>query len=254
MSTGPRLAYAHARVQAHLTRLPSDQDWERLASARTLSAYLEEARSSGFAAWVRPFSGLSQPHDLERGCLAIARDSVRVTADWAPPGWRMAIEWLAWIPALVVLEHLLRSGVLPDWVATNDPLRGLVAADGVLDPDAVAAAGLTEFLDRADPEELGERWNVRWRGCWPICRGSCRRDLVALAGLVQDHLDVFRRGSSSTAWDERRALRARLRTFLHLHPVRPVALFAYLGILFIDLERLRGALLSRAVFESSGDH
>jgi hypothetical protein len=253
MSTSPRLAYAHARAQAQLTRLPTDEEWERLASARTLSAYLEEARSSGFAAWVRPFSGLSQAHDLERGCLAIARDSIRVTATWAPPGWRGAIEWLAWLPVLMVLEHLLRAGTLPDWVAANDPLRGLVAAEGVLDPDAVAAAGLTELLDRATPQDLGGRWAAHWRGQWPTCRGRCRRDLVALAELVQDHLDVFRRGTSSAAWGERRALRARLRTLLHLHPVRPVALFAYLGILFIDLERLRGALLSRAVFESSGD-
>jgi hypothetical protein len=253
MNAAPRLAYAQARVQARLADLPAEQEWERLASARTLSAYLEEARSTGFAGWVRAFSGLSQPHDLERGCLTIARESVRITADWAPAGWRPAIEWLVWLPTVSVLEHLARDLPLPEWVAANDPLRALVTTEGGLDRQAVAAAGLSDLLATGRPEQVGAAWAAAWRARWPHCGGRCRHQMAELVQVVHDHLDAFRRGSSAAAWGARRTLRARLRILLHLRPVQPVVLFAYLGILFIDLERLRGALLSRAVFERSGE-
>jgi hypothetical protein len=253
MNAGPRLAYAQARLQARLSRLPTAADWQRLSAARTLSAYLEEARATGLIDWVRSFSGLSQAHELDRGCRALALDTAATVADWSPAGWRAAIEWVAWLPWLPQLEHLARGETLPDWSTLDVRLRDLIGGDGARDPQAWEASGLAALSAESDGSgaalDLGERWQTAWRKRWPTCRGRCRRDLDGLAGLILGHLDRFRGAPSASAWELREALRDRLRAYLHQHPVQPAALFAYLAIVFLDLERLRGALLSRAVFD-----
>jgi hypothetical protein len=252
MSEGPRLAYAQARILARLSRLPAEADWQRLAGARTLSAYLEEARATGLGDWVRGFSGLSQSHELERGCRALARESARMTAEWAPPSWRAAIEWVAWLPSLPLLEHLARGDGVPDWAAMDDQLRGLLDAGGGVDPIGLAAVGLADLVADGDPGAVAARWQAAWRRRWPSCPRQCRRDLDGLARLLQRHLDAFRSGPAAGAWDLREALRDRLYGHLHHHLLRPVALFVYIAILFLDLERLRGALVVRAVFDGDG--
>lgn len=252
MTERPRLAYAQARILARMSRLPAEADWQRLASARTLSAYLEEARTTGLGDWVRAFSGLSQSHELERGCRALARESARVTADWAPPSWRAAIEWVGWLPWLPLLEHLARGDRVPDWAAMDDQLRVLSDPGGLVDPRGLMAAGLADLIADGDPSEVGARWQAAWRERWPGCRQQCRHDLEGLATLLQRHLDAFRSGSSAAAWGLREALRERLCSHLHQHLIQPVALFGYLAILFLDLERLRGALVGRAVFSGDG--
>jgi hypothetical protein len=252
MTERPRLAYAQARILARLSRLPAEADWQRLAGSRTLSAYLEEARTTGLSDWVRAFSGLSQSHELERGCRALARESIRVTADWAPAVWRPAIEWLAWLPSLPLLELLAHGDAMPGWVAMDDQLRGMLDADGAIDPTALAAAGLADLVADGDPSAVGTRWHAIWRARWPRCRRSVRDDLEALAMLLQRHLDAFRAGSPAEAWGLREVLRNRLGSHLHQHLMQPVVLFGYLAILFLDLERLRSALVSRAVFGAEG--
>jgi hypothetical protein len=254
MSAAPRLAYAQARLQARLSRLPTAADWQRLSSARTLPAYLEEARVTGLVEWVRSFSGLSQAHELDRGCRALALDAAVTVADWSPACWRAAIEWVAWLPWLPQLEHLARGETLPGWSTLDVRLRGLIGENGALDPRAWEASGLaamsSETDERGVSRDLGERWQTAWRERWPTCRGRCRRDLDGFSRLIQAHLDRFRGAPPVSAWELREALRDRLRAYLHQHSVQPVALFAYLAIVFLDLERLRGALLGRALFDT----
>ncbi|RKT47656.1 hypothetical protein [Thiocapsa rosea] len=254
MNAGPRLAYAQARLQARLSRLPIAADWQRLSGARTLAAYLEEARVTGLIDWVRPFSGLSQAHEIDRGCRALALETAMTVADWSPARWRAAIEWVAWLPWLPQLEHLARGETLPDWSALDVRLRGLIGEDGALDPQAWETSGLAALSAETDARvaslALGARWQTAWRERWPSCRGRCRRDLDGFSRLIQAHLERFRDAPCASAWELREALRDDLRASLHQHPVQPVALFAYLAIVFLDLERLRAALLSRAVFDT----
>ena len=248
----PALAYAQARMQARLARLPTEADWRRLASTRSLAAYLEESRATGLGPWVRAFSRLSQPHELDRGCRAIARESTELVASWAPVAWRPAVIWIAWLPWLPLIEHLARGGTLPAWASHDERLRGWLDDSGALDIGALTAAGLDVADAGQCTEVIARRWGDAWRARWPTTGGRCRRDLEALAALVSRHVETFQGGGTESAWALREALHGRLWRLLHLRAVQPVALFAFLAILLIDLERLRGALLSRAVFGSSG--
>jgi hypothetical protein len=249
MSHDPRLAYAQARIQARLSRLPAAGDWQRLAGTRTLSAYLEEARGTGLGEWVKGFSGLSQARALDRGCRTLVRELALDTAAWAPPAWRAALEWVGWLPWLPLLEHLARGDALPDWASRDDLLTGLVGADGTLDRSVLHGAGLDELIAGAQSGEVAARWLVAWRARWPRLGRRQAHGLESLVGLVEHHLHAFRHGSATSAWDLRESLRERLRLHLHLHAAQPAALFGYLAILLLDLERLRGALMTRAVFD-----
>ncbi|NCA70209.1 MAG: hypothetical protein EOM91_08880 [Sphingobacteriia bacterium] len=247
----PRLAYAQARMLARLAALPTAAEWQRLAGARTLAAYLEEARATGLNDWVQGFSGLSGPHDLDRGCRALARESTRVTADWAPPAWRAAIQWLGWLPWLPVLEGLARGEGWPSWATLDTELVGLSDEQGEPHPGKLSAAGLDRLLVGADASAVAGLWLERWRSLWPGCGRGCRRDLEGLIALLEAHLSTFRQAAMPSAWGLREDLRERLRHRLHLAPTRPAVLFGYLAILFLDLERLRAALMSRAVFATA---
>jgi cell division septum initiation protein DivIVA len=90
-----------------------------------------------------------------------------------------------------------------------------------------------------------------------LAETGLRRALADLAGvqgnsegfamLLRRHLDAFRAGSPAETWDLREALRNRLGSHLQQHLMQPVVRFGSLAILFLDLERLRSALVSRAI-------
>jgi hypothetical protein len=248
MTHNPRLAYAQARIQARLSRLPAEGDWQRLAGTRTLSAYLEEARGTGLGEWVKGFSGSSQASALDLGCRALMRELALVTAAWAPPAWRAALEWVGWLPWLPLLEHLARGEAPPDWASRDDQLAGLVAADGILDRSVLRGAGLGELIAGTQSTEVATRWLAAWRARWPSLGRRQAHGLESLVAILEHHLHAYRHGPANSAWGLRESLRERLRLHLHLHPAQPAALFSYLAIILLDLERLRGALMTRAIF------
>jgi hypothetical protein len=51
------------------------------------------------------------------------------------------------------------------------------------------------------------------------------------------------------AWSLRRELRERLRLEFHRLPLEPLTAFAFLALVALDLERLRAALMERALFD-----
>jgi len=239
--------YAQARLQARLSALPSEPDWERLAAARTLSGFLEEARVGVFADWIKGFSAQSRARDLERGLRRLARERIEETAGWVPESWRPAVLWLAWLSCLPLIEHLARGDPPPDWLL-GDEILGWLAEP--LDPERAPDAAVLDLLTRSDERSLsvGRRWRRLWIDRWPRLEPGTRERLEALIALVARHLDTFRAARPEDAWSQRLLLRERLRLELHRHPVEPVAVFAYLGLVLLDLERLRAELLRRALF------
>lgn len=253
-------------MQARLAQLPSEADWERLAAARTLSAFLEEARGGVLGPWIKGFSAHSQVPDLERGLRGLAGERIEQVADWVPEPWRAAVLWLAWLPWLPLIEHLARGEPRPDWL--GDYAAGAFPGGDVAGPDGRfgerrgdrdrKASQPMDVLDRflasiggevaQDGEGIGGRWLAGWIARWPSTGQESRDHLDALIALVGQHLAAFRAASPETAWDRRRALRERLRLGFRRQPLTAVAVFAYLGLVFLDLERLRGELIRRALF------
>jgi predicted ATPase len=65
---------------------------------------------------------------------------------------------------------------------------------------------------------------------------------------LSNHLEQFVAATTAEAWLLRQALEARLRIFFRRAVLDAAAVFAFLGLSAIDLERLRGELARRAAF------
>lgn len=248
MMTDARFAYGQPRLQARLAALPTDEEWQRLAAARTLAAFIEETRFGALQAWTKGFSPLSGVHDLERGLRAQARELVDEVADWVPVPWRAAVLWTAWVPLLPLFEHLNRGAAMPDWAASDYRLRSLLGDDGALAAEALGREGLSSLLGLPETETVAGRWYQGWRERWPACGREHRNNLEGLARLVARHLADFRRAGADAAWDLRVGLRSRLVGLFHQRLLQPAAVFSYVALALLDLERLRGELIRRSLF------
>jgi len=246
MSSPGGFAYAQARIQARYAELPKEDDWLRLAGARGLGVFLEEARTGALRGWVKGFSNLSDAHDLDRGLRATWREAVAEVAGWLPEPWRPAVAWLDWLPLLPLLTHAGRYRGLPAWVADDASLKPLQGPDGALDPRFLKDAGAAALL--VPPADLPGAWWSHWRGLWPTGDKGALARLEGLTARMQRHAESFAQAGTDSAWPLRRELRERLRLEFHLVPLQPAAAFAFLGLLALDLERLRGALMQRALF------
>lgn len=241
-----RFAYVQARVQARYAELPAEDDWQRLAGARTLGAFLEEAREGALRGWVKGFSALSDAHDLDRGLRALWLEGVEDLVPWLPRTWRPAFDWLRWLPLLPLLAHAARRQSLPTWVARDSQLHPLLGPDGVLSPPALISAGGEALL--VPPDDLGGAWLGEWRRRWPASDRCVLVNLERLVALIQRHAGAFVQGGAEAAWPLRRELRERMRLDFHRLPLQPTAILAFLALVALDLERLRAALMQRALF------
>jgi len=97
-----------------------------------------------------------------------------------------------------------------------------------------------------DPGRIVPLWRVEWERRAPA-RGD--PDLRAELGrALGAHLAAFHDPALKDGWPLRRALQARLTLLLRRAMLDPAAAFAYLALIALDLERLRGELLRRAAF------
>jgi hypothetical protein len=238
----PALAGAHARVQARYGALPTEQDWRRISGVRGLGAWLEEARNGRHRDWVKGFSASSDAHDIEAGVRNLLFAEIDLLRALVPPPWAAAVDWTRWLPLLVLASHRAAGGALPDWARRAPTLAGL------LDADALARAGTAPLFDAAGDMSIGMRWRAQWRQRWPDVGQGVRADLDALVSLLSAHLTEFKRTPASRAWGVRQRLRNRLWCEFHRVGVSPAALFIYLALFALDLERLRRALLDRSLF------
>jgi hypothetical protein len=249
LSTPVAFGYVQARAQARMAGLPREIDWQRLEATRSLSTFLEEARTTALKPWVAGLSGASDAHDIDRGVRAIFRVEVDAAARWVPDPWRAAVRWVQWLPQLPALGEGLRTGRAPDWMARDGFLARLVGAQGELDRNALQAAGLGQIVAAAaEGLDLTEVWLDGWRRRCPSLRRRFREGLDRLAATLLDHQRQFLAVAPDRTWPLRRDLDHRLRHLFHVFLLQPAGLFAYLALVALELERLRAALVSRALF------
>jgi hypothetical protein len=114
-----------------------------------------------------------------------------------------------------------------------------------------AFAGIAELprRDAADARAAALQWLRDWQRLWPADAGDAallrRPALLLLPRLAGDAASATAMRGDADAPALRRAL-ARLQ---RRHAFGPVALFAHLALLALDVERLRGLLAVRALFE-----
>jgi len=246
MRSVAEFAYGQARIQArHGDRL-RDSDWRNLESAQSLSRYLELARSTSLKRFLAEISPDLSAHTIER---VLRREVALYAADiaaFAPRRWRPAIAWLAALPLLPLVEGFCEGASRPGWLS-DDATLGPLSASRTYAPDAVVP-GLARLVDDAGaPAEIGHRWLCRWRALWPE-GDAADADLRRVVGEILRTLGSAGGRREESGQSFRRHLVRTLTRFFRSHVASPVALVCHVGLVLIDVERLRGGLIRRSLF------
>jgi len=244
----PSFAYAQARLQARYGQRPRDGDWNRYAATPDLGALLQVLRNAPLARWVDRLAPRPDVHAIERHLRDAWCRDVDEVAGWQPAPWRDSIGWLRWIPYLPALEKLARGGRPPAWMR-DDPVLGPVVAR---EPrERAAALGRTPLAPLARgfarPHDVVTAWRKHWTGLWP--EGHPGREpleslLRAVSSQRQQLADLPENASTTEALNR---LERRFQWCFRRNPLGPAAAVAYLGLVALDLRRLRGALAVRAL-------
>lgn len=243
-------SYVQARLQARHGERLDDSDWQMLEAARTLAHFIERSRSMSLQRFTGPLDPQMTSHAIERILRIEWRRYVAEIAAWVPLPWQAAVLWAAHLPELPLLDRLLR-GNAPDW-ARDDPAFAVLANTDPQTRTAAIEASVFLPLARAKPETggLAERWFGHWRSLWPHRGGSDRRSLLKLAEMARDHTAQLRRaGDQAVSAVHRRAVAQALTRLFRRRSGTSVAAFCHLALIALDLERLRGGLVRRRLFE-----
>ena len=246
------LEYAHARLLARHGQRAAEHDWQRLENAREWPALLDAARDSVLRPWLVGITAQSGSRQIEAVLRAHARRSVQEVAQWMPAAWQSAVRWCAVWPDLPHLQHLARGGEAADWMH-DDPELGPLSDAPVAQRAAVLAAGPWAALAGAwaEPETLAAAWRAEWQRRVPQPLGEAGDGLTQFAAAMAGHGAAFAAAPPGSGTGLRRSLHERLSLLLRRAVLEPAAAFIHLALNALELERLRGELLGRALFTPS---
>lgn len=210
--TDPRFAFAQARMQARHANRPGGEDWRRLAASQGVEPLLDAARGTSLEQWVRSVPRNADARSVEAELVAAFRAHVDEVAGWVPDRWASAVRWIQWLPLLPRLESSSSAEIESGLIA---PLFGAGAA---------------------------RAWLERWLELSP------RRDeLAPLIDAGRSHLRAMAElRDQESGWPLRLALAKELERVLRRRAVSPAAVFAFLGLGLLEVERLRAAIIVRA--------
>ena len=251
MTGRAELAYIQPRLQARHGRRPAEATWGLLEASKNLGHYLETARKTGLGRWTEVLSRDMERDALERSLRSGWRTYAEDLAARSPPGWRDAVGWTATLVDLPGLSHLLSGLPAPAWMRDDPVFAELALDDPSARHDALRASRFAPLVAAWEAERpLRTAWLAHWRRLWPSGSHRATGGLETLIGLFERHLTTVAAEASSRT--DIRNLRASLDHALVVafrkHSQRPAAIFCHLGLVALDLERLRDGLVRRATF------
>lgn len=243
------LELTHARVQARHGQRAGEAVWQRLEMTRDFGALLEVARASPLQPWLEGMSAASGAKQIEASLRSHWRKTVAEVAAWMPTAWQSALNWCAVLPDLPVLQHLAQGGEALPWMQDDPDFRALCDAPPA-ERGAVLAAGRFAALASAwaAPQGLPAAWRAEWERRLPRPAAGADDSLQQLAATVLAHGAAFAAAPPGPGGLLRRSLQARLTLLLRRAALEPAVAFVHVALCALDLERLRGELLGRALF------
>jgi hypothetical protein len=262
MIGGMPLEYAQARLQARYGQRGDEPLWNQLRSARNLVVALDTLRASPLRRWIAAIAADADADEIELRLRAEFRACIGEVAAWTPDEWQRAVAWtahLADLPAVARLAYgeapaswMRRDPVLQQYAEADADARRAALRSGPLAPvvlaiEARVAEGAARRPAAADAVAR-DAWQEAWRARWPDRESEDAVALEALSGVVLRHLPRFVAVGAEEAWAIRRSLEEQLAARFRRHALTPVAAFAYLALVALDLEKLRAHLVLRAAF------
>ncbi|HSC99145.1 MAG TPA: hypothetical protein VLI21_09595 [Casimicrobiaceae bacterium] len=243
------LEYACARVAARFGERPAEGAWRTIAIVRGFAAFLDAAGTPPFRRWLSGITADAGPHDIEAALRARWRALVDELCGWMPEQWHAAIAWAGALTELPCVQHLARGAEAPSWMA-DDPVFAEVSRNAL---QAVRRGALAPLAAAwTSPDGFMRAWVDEWWRRAPPNRRTDSGPLADCARLLIAHRAAAADASVSDGTLMRRTLAARLCVLYHRATLDPAALFIFLALSALDMERLRGELLRRALFPRLG--
>jgi hypothetical protein len=242
------LEYACARIGARMGERPNEAAWRAIAGTRGFAAFLDAARTPPLRRWTSGIAAGGDPHGVEAVLLGHWRTLVEDVRTWMPEKWHSAISWVGTLGDLPVAQHLARGGVPLPWMRDDVVYRELSRNGG---PPASGPLGPLAAT-WTSPEGFFRAWTEEWWRRVPDPNGSETSAIadytrLLIAGRVAP-MDT-RAGDGAPG---RRALSSRLIALYRRSTLDPAAAFIFLALSALDIERLRGELVRRAIFPGLG--
>jgi hypothetical protein len=250
MSARPQWSYVQARLQARHGERLQEADWRALEAARSIDQFIERARASSLRRLSDRLNARLSSHAIERVLRGAWRAYVAEVASWVPEAWRAAVLWAAYLPDLPVIDALIK-GDAPGWVRQDPAFAEFIDGDARRRAAGLARSPFAPLLaSDAGEATLAACWTAHWRALWPKLSANESRPLLDLAATIKAHVERLDRAApQETSARYRRDLAIGLTRMFRKHGGTPVAVFAHLALVALDLERLRGGLVRRRLFE-----
>jgi hypothetical protein len=251
MMARPDFAYAQARLQARHARLPEAASWHALEASRSAGHYLAASRTGPLAHWTEGLDEDCNVQRIERQLRAMWRRYVGEVAHWCPARWQPATQWFGTLGELAVIDAACRRAGAQPWAQADEPLAALAQPDAARREPALRALRLTPFAALTDRSPAGDAaaiWLHQWQRLLPPALGD--------AALIQRPAEILLprwlgNGGSRAANAE--PAEGQLRKLFRRHAASAVAVFAHLALVALALERLRGGLVVRSLFDERAE-
>ncbi len=253
MKPGAQFAYAQARLQARHGMRPTEQLWQRMASTGDLANFLQQAQRTPLRPWVLGMQSTQTSHSLELSLRQHFREYIDEVTTWLPDNCRAVVRPLKRLLDLPVLQFLLRGEATPPWVFEDAELRPFAAQMVASRRKALYDADCGYLVIASQQGvSLSLAWLEYWQRQWPASR-HFTAGLVYLSRLLRRYLQASSPGHVTRSGLSRQQLVSGLNHTFRRYSFEPAAACAHLGLIALDLEKLRGELLQRALFaESAG--
>ena len=253
MNSGARFAYAQARLQARHGMRPTEQLWRRLASPGDLAGFLQQAQHTMLRPWVLGMQATPTSHPLELSLRQHFREYVDEVAGWLPENWAGVVRSTKRLPDLPLLQYLMRGEPAPPWLLEDAELRPFAAENPANRLEAMHDSDCDYLVTAAQRgEPLPPAWLEHWQRQWPASRRFAA-GLAYLARLLRRYLQDAPAVQVGASGIPRQQLFSGLTHAFRRYSFEPAAACAHLGLVALDLERLRWELLQRSLFaETAG--
>ena len=237
MADRASFAYAQARLQAHHGRRPTKATWQYLNSSKSLGHYLDSARQTGLKRWVSQLSATTNAHGIEEALRRDWRVYVGAISKWFPDRWRPALQWTGGLVDLPLTVHLARGLAVPDW------------ASGERHATALSRKNDRDWAAQQTPMAV---WLDHFRTLLPAT--DDRAEMESLIGVLRRDHSADHPANTLEGVELRYQLISRMERLFRRHTQQPVAAFAFLAMVAMDLEHLRAHLVHRCLFPETLDN
>jgi hypothetical protein len=206
------------------------------------------ARRTPLDKWIMGINNLQNIHAIELSLLQQYRGYVDEVAGWLPEEWEAPVKWIKRLPDLPALLHLLEGFAAPNWLLNDPVLKPLASEQKKLRMNALTDSVYSPLVKRWQRGlPLHVAWLEHWKSLLPS-RAEKEDGIRRLLHLYQSSCEVQPATVNLDTWQQRQLLEEQLTSIFRGNSFQAAATFAHLGLIAIDMAKLRRAINQRLLF------